>query len=55
MEDKKPGPMTNAEKQRALRQRRLEEGRTEVRGVYAPTGLHRALKAAMAAWLKKHS
>lgn len=35
---------TNSERQAALRQRRAAEGLTEVRGVYLPQPMHKALK-----------
>lgn len=38
--------LTSAEKQRALRQRRADQGLTEVRGIYAPESLHKAIKEA---------
>lgn len=50
-----PKPMTNAEKQRALRQRHRDEGRTELRGVYVPTQLHARVKQVITDWLKKHA
>lgn len=53
MTDEKTKPMTTAEKQRALRQRRADEGLTELRGVYAPTDLHAELKQKIAKWLKQ--
>lgn len=39
--------LTSAEKQRALRQRRADQGLTEVRGIYAPESLHQAIKQAV--------
>lgn len=44
---------TTAERQQALRQRRLADGLTEVRGIYLPQSLHAELKAKAAAMLKK--
>lgn len=35
---------TNAQNQQALRARRLEQGLTEVRGIYLPPALHKWLK-----------
>lgn len=42
--NKTPPPQTNAQRQAALRQRRAAEGLTEVRGVYLPPPMHKALK-----------
>jgi hypothetical protein len=38
---------TNAQKQAELRARRLAQGITELRGLYAPTTQHAAIKAAV--------
>jgi hypothetical protein len=40
-------PKTNAQKQADLRARRLAQGITELRGLYAPTTQHAAIKAAV--------
>jgi hypothetical protein len=37
---------TPAQRQQALRQRRLEQGLTEVRGLYAPPAQHKQIKDA---------
>jgi hypothetical protein len=39
-------PMTTAQRQQALRARREALGLTEVRGIYAPQALHKAIKDA---------
>ena len=47
--------MTNAERQRELRQRRKEAGYTEIRGLYAPTEKHAQIKAQIRKELQKTS
>jgi hypothetical protein len=43
---------TNAQKQADLRARRLAQGITELRGLYAPTTQHAAIKAEVRKKLK---
>ncbi|WP_156902036.1 hypothetical protein [Azohydromonas australica] len=48
----KPTAKSNKERQEALRQRREEQGMTELRGLYAPTELHAEIKQRIRHWLK---
>lgn len=45
MEPKTVTPKTVAQRQAELRQRRLDEGQTEVRGIYAKQEHHATIKA----------
>lgn len=45
---------TAAQRQKALRARRAEEGLFEVRGIYLPPALHPELKAMAKKMLSKH-
>lgn len=43
--------MTQAERNRKLRESRLKEGLSELRGAFVPTELHAQAKRVLAEWL----
>jgi len=57
MENKSPKPTAKpgSERIRLLRERRLREGLTELRGVFVPINLHAEAKQVLSKWLKGRS